>query len=421
MTERVFIRWPKQQQDPVDWGILAEQAPEFSQLGQLESLADLSELQSACQSRPVVVILPSALVHFCAADMPSRQLRHVQKAIPFALEEQLAEDIDDLHFALPARLASQGKIPVVVLRREWLQQILEQLQQADIQPIALIPDLLLLADTDDWTLLADPQEFWLRRPGLQGMTASGSLQALLWQRLCAQQAEQLPARIRLQVTSPEVAEYWQQQIPAGIEVQVELIGHPLEWLAKGYSPASFNLLQGQYAVKDQVSRYWQPWQTSAWLLGALVFCFLVVTEIERQSLLKQQAQVRADISQQLRQHFPAISRVVNLKSQVSRELKALAGSGGQDGFLTLLQHTTQGFASQPDIRPTAINFDAKDNQLRLDLNAKDYAGLQALQQTLHKAEFSAELNSANAKDQGFVGRLVLSFASDEPAKGSKRK
>lgn len=422
MTERVFIRWPTQQQDPVDWGILADQAAEFSQSGQLASLADLTELQSACQSRPLVIILRSTRVHFCAADLPSRQLRHVQKAVPFTLEEQLAEDIEQLHFALPARLPAQGKIPVVVLTRQLLQEVMSELERAELQPVALIPDCLLVEENPGgWTLLASEHEFWLRQLGIQGAAADGPLMPILWQKLLDKAGDTLPASIRLQVTSPEVAEVWQNRMPIGVEVQVELIGHPLQWLAKGFGPGSFNLLQGEYAVKDPVSRYWQPWQASAWLLGGLIFCFLVVTEIERQSLLKQQAQIRTEMGQQLVQNFPGIGRLVNLRAQVGRELKALSGGGTQDEFLSLLQQTSDGFAALPSIRPSAINFDAKEAELRLDLNANDYAGLQQLQQQLQQKGLRAELNSANAKDQGFVGRLLVGFKTDEPAKGSKRK
>ena len=84
----------------------------------------------------------------------------MQAALPYALEEYLADDVDKLHFAAGAKRAS-GKIPVSVASHERVTDWVERLVEANIHASAIIADSYGLARIPGTIsmLLAEDQVF----------------------------------------------------------------------------------------------------------------------------------------------------------------------------------------------------------------------------------------------------------------------
>ena len=55
--------------------------------------------------RRVCVLVPGTDVLLAEPEFPVKAGAKLQQVVPYALEEQLAEDIDDLHFAIGKRAA----------------------------------------------------------------------------------------------------------------------------------------------------------------------------------------------------------------------------------------------------------------------------------------------------------------------------
>src|SRR5205809_607323 len=59
------------------------------------------------------VLVPGELVTLTAVNIPSRQLRQIKQALPYMVEELIADNIEEVHLALPAaKLDDSGDIPV---------------------------------------------------------------------------------------------------------------------------------------------------------------------------------------------------------------------------------------------------------------------------------------------------------------------
>jgi len=76
----------------------------------------------------VTVLVPAADVLLLEAPAPIRQRAQLQRAVPYAVEDQLAQAVEDLHFAL-APEAQEGRIGVAVLARSALQRWLARLDE----------------------------------------------------------------------------------------------------------------------------------------------------------------------------------------------------------------------------------------------------------------------------------------------------
>ena len=73
----------------------------------------LAEAIVDARDREIIVLVPSAEVLTTSVDIPIKGAK-LQAALPYALEEFLADDVEDLHFAA-GKKRSSGRIPVSVV------------------------------------------------------------------------------------------------------------------------------------------------------------------------------------------------------------------------------------------------------------------------------------------------------------------
>src|SRR3546814_16716794 len=85
--------------------------------------------------------LPTRRSSDLTVEVPARQPAKVLQAAPFVLEEQLAEDVDTLHFALGARQADH-RWPLAIVSQTRMQAWLALLQDFAIHADAMVPDVL---------------------------------------------------------------------------------------------------------------------------------------------------------------------------------------------------------------------------------------------------------------------------------------
>ena len=134
MTEYLVIRIGESAGDPVDWMAVdasgaRRSAPATGRLH--EAAADVGE-------RRVIVLVPGTEVLTTTVDIPVRGAK-LQAALPYALEEFLAEDVERLHFAAGARRSS-GRVPVAVVSKDKLAGWLSHLNAAGIRPVSVIAE-----------------------------------------------------------------------------------------------------------------------------------------------------------------------------------------------------------------------------------------------------------------------------------------
>src|SRR5690349_2723143 len=86
--------------------------------------------------RRVCVLVASADVLLAHPEVPIKVGAKLQQLVPYALEEQLAENIEDLQFALGKRASESPGVPVAVVARALLDQWLATLRAAGIEPDA---------------------------------------------------------------------------------------------------------------------------------------------------------------------------------------------------------------------------------------------------------------------------------------------
>ncbi|MBT8143217.1 MAG: hypothetical protein KJO55_00865, partial [Gammaproteobacteria bacterium] len=107
MTEFLVVRLPGEDTQPVNW-IVVDDVGEPLALPESGSLDDAA---TRAAQRKVVMLVPPQQVLRTNAVLPVKGQARMLQAIPFALEEHLATDVADMHFAIGER-DSDGKVAV---------------------------------------------------------------------------------------------------------------------------------------------------------------------------------------------------------------------------------------------------------------------------------------------------------------------
>ena len=363
----------------------------------------LAEIDSAGER--VIVLVPGEDVLLCQAEVPGQKRRLLAQAVPYALEEQLIDDVEAQHFALGAMNGDQVKVAVV--SHEKMQQWLELLQQAGIEVSQIVPDVLTLPLSENsWQLLQLNQRLLLRSGAQSGMALDADTAAFSLKAMLAEAGEDRPGSIHCQdfagtgLALPEL----------GVAlVAMPASGLPLVLMAAGYTEQNaIDLLQGQYSRRERISKYWRPWRAAAALLAVFIVVQFASGIVDQQRLAAEKVALLADIEQIYRQAFPEARKVVNAKLQMERALKTLRGGDSitSEGFSELLAQAGEQFNQTSSLNIQRLSY--KNGQLDVALFIADLQQLDQLKQRLvDKARLQVEIQSATAKGDRVEARLRI--------------
>ncbi|MBK8750445.1 MAG: type II secretion system protein GspL [Candidatus Competibacteraceae bacterium] len=339
----------------------------------------LTELVPHVIGARLLLIAPGERLTLHRVPLPSRKRSTWARAVPYALEDQVAEDIETLHFALG--IAPDGdRLPVAVVAHDTLREWLEACTQAGLMPAAVIPEPLLLPwQEGDWSVLLEQRRAVVRTGRWEGFATERDLLELLLNQALAEAGDAKPQRLRVWGSPPpELAE-------AGLEAVVEdTLPEPLRLFAAGYPPIpALNLLQGPYSRQAHWGRRLRHWRVAAVLAGSWLLVQGIAQIHQYWSLQRELVTLRTEMEQVFKDAVPSATRIVNPKVQLESRLRELRPSGSSGGALfELLQRGGQPLADFPAVMLRGFNY--RDGQLDLDLEGGNPAVLDQLRQQLNQ-------------------------------------
>ena len=100
MSEQLLIRLGSQAGQPISWLVWSTAAQEVIASGDLPSADALGQLAERLGPRPVSVLVPAADVVLKEVVLPAKPSRQILQALPYMLEDDVTEDIEQLWLAL---------------------------------------------------------------------------------------------------------------------------------------------------------------------------------------------------------------------------------------------------------------------------------------------------------------------------------
>ncbi|WP_028116518.1 type II secretion system protein GspL [Ferrimonas senticii] len=391
MSERLVVRLGSSAQQPIPWVTWSEQQQGVISSGVLPNAQALASLKERAGGRPVEVLVDASAIRFCSVTLPAKAARQALKALPFMLEEQLADDVEQLHFVTGARQG--GQQPVAVVAHHQLQQWLAWLSEAELPCTRMVPDILALPLVEDTqlSLLQLESQLLLRRGPLAGEVIEADWLPLI---ASASAADSRPWALFSPLPLPEGV--------SSLEQPLEL---PMQQLAAGFSKAPISLLTGAYAPAKGVSKSLQVWAKVGIAASVLAVLSLLHSGLQINQLQQQRAELRAEQERIYRSLFPNEKRIVNPRSQLQAKVRGLGGGDNGELFAMLAQ-LQPSFAASPEIKPQGLKFDASRSEIRLQLSGKDFAQIEQFSNAI-KANFEVQTGALNNEDNGVSGTLTV--------------
>ena len=405
MSETLVLRMPEGSR-PAMW--LAVDA--FgNRMGEPAS-GTLAEAAAAAHGRRLRVCIPGAQALLLHADLPTHNSRKIQQAVPFALEDKLAEDIDTLHFAVGSR--DVHGYPTVIVTRAHMREWLEQLAAVGLAPVELVVDVLTLPVRERTLILVpDGEQVLVRFPDGHGMAVSRTLAPLLVQRTLAMLPESQRCSHALVYAADESAQQQAAELLAGLKLEIAFshLRSGAIGLMSGdpRGPQAINLLQAEFGRHAGAAEYWLRWRVATWLLAALAGIFILQQGMSEFRLQRQLTAQQAQIEALFHRALPDVSRMVEPRVQMQRRLNHLTGGTGTAASL-LPMLASVGAALQSQSGTQLQGFSYHDGVLQLQIQAPNTAALDSLKAALAQNNgLQAELDSVNSTSGQTIGRLTL--------------
>jgi len=393
--------WPESQ-STIRWRLYG--GPGAMTQGEVTELNQIPGLGAS--TRVQVWTTPSATL-LTLATLPTRSRAKIQQALPFALEEQLIGEPNQLHFAY--RSLEADNLAVAVTARQQVQTWLAHLRSAGMHPTGLCPaELALPFQEDSWTVVFQGDEIWVRTAMALGFSCMANPQA-------PPPALEVALReARDKKTAPQTLillrppaqfnlDAWTTKLDIPIQIQKQ------DFWASYHEPnPPLNLLQGTFAPSSQVRELLPAVRPAAimlaiWMVGSLAF-----GGWEWWQLKNSHENMRQEMLSLFRRTFPEAQVVPDPALQMQRLLSDMQGKSGKSSnndFLALLGSVAPVLQASPQVKLRGFQFG--ESRLTIDVTLPDFQTMETVKTAFSSRGIKVDVLGANSTSSGIEGRLRL--------------
>lgn len=411
MADWLLLKLPRTPQEQATWLVVdARGAAAGTPQGGPLSLA-----APRAPGRHVVVLVPGTEVLLAQPELPPAKAgARLQQLVPYALEEQLAEDIEELHFAIGRRQGESTRVPVAVVARKLMDEWTTLLKSSGLEPEALYADSELLPQNPGQAIvLLDGDAVVVRPPSGTVVTLpADALGEALEIALAGIEPGTPGGRGLILYTG---AAEWHRHAPTveaarerfeGIQIQL-LTGGPLALFAQQLPAATAtNLLQGPYAAATPHPVGWSAWRIAAILLAGFIALHIAGKAAELSVLHHADHRLDAAIEQVFRTAMPGQPDTYEARRLMEQRLAAVRAGQSSGGLLPALQALVQAHRAAPEAVLEGLTF--RDGALELKASAPSVESLDLLSRKLQQQGWQAHLVADNPHGSAYEGRIQMS-------------
>jgi len=355
-----------------------------------------------------VFVAPGEDVLLTIANIPSKQHRQIVQAVPYAIEEQLAMDVEDCFFSLGSRNVSD-EIQVAVVERSRIRGWLGRLEVLEVEIGFMTSEANLLSCDSGISVLIEDDRVHIRWSDGSGMTTIRTMLPLA----LSGGATDLPIVVSGSESDIGAARMQLDELEASGEV---LSQHPVNEsgfhiLCCEFSGTENNLLQGEFKVDEAVSSFQLVWRSVAVL--AVIAITLHFSTLVGQGWYfdRKSSQYESEANALYASVFPEDRNVRDLRRRWNAHL-GRSESGGNE-FISLFAASSRGL---PDAGLTLnnVNFNESRGDLILQVIGERSEELVEFTQRLTSQDLDAEIGTIN-QDAGAVrGSIKVSSSGGGP-------
>ena len=416
----------------------------------------------ATDGTDVRLLVPAERVLATAVSLPARTRRQLQRALPFAVEEKLAIDLDRVHIA-SSSLRPDKPSRVRVVDPEYLEGALAKLRSMGLNVESVHSDADCLPLTSDIAVLIDGERALLRDRSGRALACARSVVAMVVgiasSTLRASESEVLSAIVHVQADAPltpvELAELASalgniaqtdalvvqpvldaMSLLAGVRAvaargavalhsagapnRASLPGAPVAGdVATGVQPIALlpvdllpvDLLQGRFARPRATKGEWKLWKPAA-VAALLLACVQPLLDGGRAWRYEQDAdRIDRETMALYTSLFPGETVPVDIRRAFAKRLGGDASSGV--GFRPLLTALAEVTSNTPGFELQSISYQRERDELALQVTANSLSDLERFKSGFASRQLVAEVSSAEQEQERVRARLRVHSTTRE--------
>lgn len=356
---------------------------------------------------PVCLLLRGASCVSREEIAETKNRRTLAKLLPYELEEDIIDPIDELHFAFGE--VRDEKIPVVYTRADNIEHALKKLTDIGCDVHECMPDYLLLSRADDELIVLWDEDQVLAHFGRdQGFAVQSDI-AQMYLKQLPLNADNIK-RVSLIAESSAKCDELMSWLPSSLYEGPEIItqeGGYWDCVNAHAGEERINLRSGRFARQLPLLRWWQTWQTPAYYAAAAILVAVVVNFamfFEARGEYQNILQARKDVF---------LQAVPNGRWQTpERELKARLGdekgADAPSNFMHLLEGVAKAIDNKESVTLGSLRYNGDQHELIISFEVGNFADVENVRTDIEKLGFKAETLRAAAQGESFQARMKVS-------------
>ena len=347
----------------------------------------IQEIRSLQVQVQTLVILPTSVATLHRINLPWLSDQKSRAAIPYALEDQLAQPVDSIHVSFDREHYQDEHYLVVTIDKLFLSDLIKQLDSYGLSFDKI---------TIDWFAL-NKQEACITEKGLliNDNFFKGMLHADVASMYLAN-----PDHLATIITFSDSSPIIKKNETDNTEISYV-------WMAQRLLQAnSINLCQG--ALRHDTHKYGvKHWYIGCAALASIcVLSALLFNACQLYLLTKKTTVVDQEIAVVYKHFFPGAQQIISPRFRIEQLLKSNGSADSSSTLWTLMDKFGLAFTANP-LTIEHTHFQGK--ALSVTLVAKDFADLEKLELRLQKEHVKVTQSQAGTRDKQVVATLELTL------------
>jgi general secretion pathway protein L len=344
------------------------------------SFTEIRTLQKNCNTQVIETSIHASLLQLELSWLPERKARI---AIPYALEDKLAQSLDELHFAFDKARYQNNCYLITVISKQRMHYIMQLLVDNSIEFSVITLDWFALQTEElcvsESTLLINTEIF---KGSLSGELAESYLKKNPLQQPFLFSDSQIIADSDLP-KSPDTSYVWIAQ---------RLLKSKL-----------MNLCQGSMQHGEKSDWIKKGYQLAGLLFTLWLVSLVLVNAINLHFINQQTSKIDQQIATIYHEFFPGAKQVISPQFRISQLLKS-DNNAEQARFWFLLNQFSKVINSE---QFTVEQLHYQNKTLSVTLISPDFANLEQLENQLKGSQLKVKQTQASTREQKVVATLEL--------------
>jgi general secretion pathway protein L len=366
---------------------------------------DLMNLPSEHKLNTIIVLLPATEVSTSFLNLPIKSINKIKTAIPFALEEDLACDINLLHFSFK-KIKYKDSIPVCVIDKNKFNEYRKLLINSGINAQVITSEIFGLPMIQRTVnVLIEPNKTLINNGSGKAYALENDSVIDLHELIDEVKEDANHVQVYLDYSCQDKYKNIQEN-QDGIDIQL-LEGSSLQKLSQIIVNSDYvNLLQGEYAAQIEYKKYLQPWRYSAYLLLGLMIILMTSKTIN----YFQATNYETTLSSRFLDEYKKFQPNANNISDPIRIVTAIKNNNSvkinTSFFLSSLQQLSKAVNDNDGVFLTSITY--QENVTIIRLTAPNVTLIDTIRKTIiQNGIFQAKILSTNKINNNVQSRIEI--------------